>query len=431
MSLLNKLENIDCSFNEERVPKYCQGSAENISDFWTNFVEPRLPQREVVEAWHKLLKEYVEDTKNITCAIRYGNGRQTLKSGEIGDNSLRRGWLTKNTEDDFQYFYADNFLLAFFDKLYLDANSVDDVPSLQEFKEVFDNLTFPYAYNYFYTSDKNREFKYHKLPVGKNPGFTKNGYKICHIIGTGTNYKVKDKVYDEIKQLSEEYFDLGCTSEWADADDNIRKRKIEDDAKKVIIAVFLRFIHPMNNFLSPSAGRQKHETLYVKDKRGKNKFFNKDIGEYPGVCEYAQVYMEKTYGKLYEEFLSMIMLPNELVLDEFKDEKIGLQYDFNWNNADDLGAKFEDFKRWLLEDVNHKISENTYKSYRSALKCILAEEGMKFDELCECITDKVKEYTGPEADERKKCLAQKNSGTGSAVLRKINKYMKSQSNTRS
>ena len=54
-----------------------------------------------------------------------------------------------------------------------------------------------------------------------------------------------------MSDLSKEYFNIGDRADW-DNPDNTRKMDINDEAKKVIIAVFLRFVHPINYFLTPN-----------------------------------------------------------------------------------------------------------------------------------------------------------------------------------
>ncbi|MDE7382612.1 MAG: hypothetical protein K2M99_01835, partial [Treponemataceae bacterium] len=57
MSLTEKLLEI----SKIPLPEMQIGYAEDIKTFWHDFVEPRLPKKESVLAWHELLMRYVQD----------------------------------------------------------------------------------------------------------------------------------------------------------------------------------------------------------------------------------------------------------------------------------------------------------------------------------------------------------------------------------
>lgn len=134
------------------------------------------------------------------------------------------------------------------------------------------------------------------IPYGKEPGFLGN-YKISHIFNTGEFYMVDGKEYPNIKSLSEDYFDIGYRDQWLKESDKIRKLNITKTEKKVIVASFLRFVHPLNYFLTPT--RENHKcTPAVR--------WN-DIGEYAPLVEKVKEYIKKTYPKDYAEFIEKIM----------------------------------------------------------------------------------------------------------------------------
>ena len=100
------------------------GAADTIENFFQEFIEPRLPDVNIVKRWHRLLMEYTEEKNwaDLSCCIRFGNsgGKKKSSEGEVGYYKLRRGWLTKNTSDNFEYFFADNAFPAFVYKMALD-----------------------------------------------------------------------------------------------------------------------------------------------------------------------------------------------------------------------------------------------------------------------------------------------------------------------
>ena len=292
MNLIKKLGTI-------RNPQICKsiglltkGSANSVDEFFETFVLPKLPKPEVIKKWHTLLMEYVSDLNNLSCAVRYGNSgsNSASKSGETGYKKLRRGWLTKNIDDNFEYFYADNYLTSFIYKMAIDGYC----PTLQSFKDTFLTHKFPYGFNFHH--DKKYEAEGTIIPYGKEPGFLGN-YKISHIFNTGEFYIVDGKKYSTIKMLSEDYFDIGSRDQWLKESDKIRKLNITETEKKVITASFLRFVHPLNYFLTPT--RKKHKCTPAVQ-------YN-DIGEYDPLVEKVKEYIKNTYPKEYAEFTEKIM----------------------------------------------------------------------------------------------------------------------------
>ena len=271
----------------------------SVDDFFENFVKPRLPKKEVVLKWHEILMEYVANTKELSCAVRYGN------SGNGGYDKLRRGWVTQNTDDDFEYFYTDNFLSSFICKMAIDEYCPS---SAGELRDVFQKHKFPYGYDFWH--DSKDEAKCVVIATGDEPGFLDN-YKISHVFDSGKNYNIKG-VNTKIKELSEAYFNIGDRKQWEEEPDHIRKIKIGEDEKEVIIACFLRFVHPMNYFLTPS--NKKHICVPSAT--------NKDIGENPLLINKVKQYMKEQYQEVYDEFVEKIMWYDEEPSDDYNDVEI-------------------------------------------------------------------------------------------------------------
>lgn len=287
MKLQEKLNTIKYPLLEDTIGLLNVGKASTIKEFFSTFIKDRLPEVEVIKKWHELLMEYIKDDTNIGCAIRYGNsGSKSLSlCKESGYLKLRRGWLTINTDDNFSYFYADNYLSSFIYKMALDGF----VPTLDEFKELINSHKFPYGFNFHH--DKQYESQYAIIPTADEPGFLGN-YKLSHIFNSGRNYFVDGVNYTKIKDLSEKYFDIGSREQWNNAN-KIRRISISKKEKEVIIAHFLRFIHPMNYILTPS--KRKHTCVCS------------DIGEYEILINYMKQYLKETYGNFYDEFVKKIM----------------------------------------------------------------------------------------------------------------------------
>lgn len=300
MDIGEKIQNIKKPKIADTIGLLPDGEAASVDEFFENFVKPRLPKKEVVIQWHNILMEYIDDTKELSCAVRYGNSgsKDESLSGETGYLKLRRGWLTKNTDDNFEYFYADNYMSSFICKMAIDGYCPS---SVDELRNIFQSHEFPFGYNFH--RDTEFEAECVVIAIGDDPGFLGN-YKISHVFDSGKNYDVKGKRFPGIKELSEEYFDIGYREQWTHENDHIRKIKIGEEEKEVITACFLRFVHPINYFLTPST--KKHICVPA--------VYRNDIGEYSLLKDKVIQYIKEQYLEVYDEFVEKIMWydePNE------------------------------------------------------------------------------------------------------------------------
>ena len=346
MNIEEKIQNIREPKIKETIGLLPDGEASSVDDLFENFVKPRLPKKEVVIKWHNILMEYIADTKELSCAVRYGNSgsKDESLSGETGYLKLRRGWLTQNTEDNFEYFYTDNYMSSFICKMAIDEYCPS---SADELRDIFQKHEFPYRFDFH--NDKEFEAECVVIPTADNPGFLGN-YKISHVFDSGKYYDVKgDKIYQGIKELSETYFDIGNREQWTEEADHIRKIKIGDKEKEVIIACFLRFVHPINYFLTPS----NKEHICVPSA------INKDIGENTLLINKVKQYMKVQYQEVYDEFVEKIMWYDEEPNEEYNDVKIVYGNQIKTMPLDE---------RLSLEKIKLETSVSSIKDYLKKFK---------------------------------------------------------------
>ena len=305
MTLEEKLQDIDTPKIEDTIGLLPKGKQDTMEDFLQSFVIPRLPQKSVIQAWHSLLMEYTEDLANLSCCVRFGNSgsKKISDEGESGYYKLRRGWLTQNTEDNFEYFFADNFFSAFIYKMALDGFVPADV---NELRNIFQQHKFPYGFG-FKIDKKVNEHKGVVIAIGKQPGFLDN-YKLSHVFDAGESFLMDDGTVLGDAELSPKYYPIGHSDDFLKESDKIRKIKISEEAKKVIVAKFLRFAHPLNYFLTP--GKKLHTC--------KAKVYKNDIGEDPVMLYRVRQYLKNEYPTEYSEFLERAM---------WTDDYIGIQYE--------------------------------------------------------------------------------------------------------
>lgn len=305
MTLEEKLDKIDEPKLEKTIGLLPKGTNDTVGDFFEKFVKPRLPKKSTIKLWHRILMDYTDDLSNISCCVRYGNNgsEKVSEYGESGYYKLRRGWLTKNTADGFEYFFADNFFSSFIYKMALDGFVPADV---KELRAIFRNCKFPYGFG-FKIDKKVNEYKGVVIAIGKEPGFLDN-YKLSHVFDAGEYFLMDDGSVLGDAELSPLYYPIGHSDDFLKHSDKTRKMFISPEAKKVIVAKFLRFAHPLNYFLTPS--KKLHSC--------KSKVYKNDIGEDPIMIYYVRQHLKKEYPTEYAEFLDRIM---------WRDEYIGIEYE--------------------------------------------------------------------------------------------------------
>ena len=323
MTLEEKISTIDSPSLESiaDVGLLPSGDADTIENFFLKFIKPRLPNESVVKQWHNILMEYTEEKhwSELSCCIRFGNsgGKKKSSEGEAGYYKLRRGWLTQNTSDNFEYFFADNAFPAFVYKMALDKFCP---ASVDELREMFQKHKFPYGFGFMIDKTVN-EHKGVVVDVARNPGFLGN-YKLSHIFDAGEFFDIGGAKYGDAS-LTSKYYPIGHSDDYLKQSDRIRRMPISYDAKKVIVAKFLRFAHPFNYFLTPT---KKHHICG-------EPVYKKDIGEDPRMISYVRWYLQNTYPKEYKEFLERIMWYGDPDGDESVGvEKIAITYGLSVNS---------------------------------------------------------------------------------------------------
>ena len=279
MTLLEKLNTI----NVPRVTPLCDGKALTVEEFWDSFIVHNLPAKDVVLKWHGVLMEYVKQPDTMF-AIR---GYNTAAKDNY--DSLRRGFLTR-TNAGYSFFYTDNFHAAYYLKMALDGY----VPTVDEMMETYNSRKFPARFG----RDTSNERSMMAMPKGIDPGIQNAGYKIAHILNVGKDYFVQGQNIS-LSRIIQEYFDGGERTDWkwyTDRDDSyfLRDYEVHPNARKFLVAEFLRFVHPFNYFLTPK------KTCALSS-------VSSDIAEYRPLVDFVQAKYATLYGDAYREFLSLVM----------------------------------------------------------------------------------------------------------------------------
>lgn len=295
------------NINKLKISPLQTGRAGTVKEFWDVFVEPFLPKRETIEAWHRLLKAYVCEP-DACFAIR----------GFSGAKNMRRSFYTA-TDASYSFFYTDNYFAAYFAKMAHD----NVVPSLQEMSDLFHARQFPSRFGP--TLREERELA--AIPQGKNPGFTTAGYKISHIFDVGADYSAHGKTLSSFtRHVLEPYYPKGERADWklthdATGDYYRRELSVKPEGRPLLEAHFLRFVHPLNYFFSPGLSHHVCE----------RKVYRNDIGESPELRAYISQRFEAMYGDLYRELKALMLVCPFSDTSISDDTSVPVSYGFNIN----------------------------------------------------------------------------------------------------
>lgn len=273
----------DCLANIQSPPVHAlgEGSFESVSELWENFIVPRLPQKEIVLRWHKVLLDYIK-RPDAVFPVRGYNSAAPEQYGR-----LRRGFLT-HTNEEYSFFYTDNFHAAYYLKMALKSF----VPEVNELIQEYKSRRFPARFG----RDTAEERELMAMPRGKNPGFQTAGYLIAHVFEVGQQYYCNGQQYLSLQRdILDVFFPRGSRDDWqirhdATGDHYVRELNIQPQAKELMVAAFLRFVHPFNYFLMPK------RTACTNDISGEQK-----------VLDYVKHKFHELYGKEYDEYLKLIM----------------------------------------------------------------------------------------------------------------------------
>ena len=307
MTIEEKINNINTT---SELQKLENGTAKDFDELWNKVISPTLPSEQAVRGWHKLLMEYVKKEDAVFFIRAFGSYNSKTKDETI----LRRGFYNK-TNNNFSVFYGDNFFTSYFYSMAYD----NYVPKLEEFEKAMHSRRFPCGF-----IQTKIEKQYAAYIKGKNPNISKKGYKIAHLYSSGENYN-SSSPYTTINNFCNSVFPRGTNSDWkTGAEDeygyyNYRFVDFEsdqkaEDAKKFLIAHFIRTVHPINYFLVPNKPNRKDKKTGIKKTNiywydGDNE--KDEIGENNELIAYVEKKIRKKYGDIYEEFLSLIY-PNEI-----------------------------------------------------------------------------------------------------------------------
>ena len=319
MNLIDKFKTINQpKFPTQKQLKTNLNGDKTVKDFWFNVIETKdnpLPTKDTMERWNNFFNAYLKSDK-VVLAIRKGNERSPRSLMEnTPDDILRRGFLTK-TDSDFDFFYTDNGFATMFEKAVID----NDISNLNP-KDLLTYLQTPESVVRFHQCCETERAKAFYGIKGPGPTtISESGYTLAHIFDTCDHFYDDSLGFNDIgleEALDTFNVSKGRYSDYTKHSLNGTEVFYRDNypimdaanVKKLLVAHFLRFLNPLNYFLCPKDknGRSKkvycefHDTI-------KNRVFN-NISGYEPLIHFAYQRFKEKYGKVYDDFLKLIMLP--------------------------------------------------------------------------------------------------------------------------
>lgn len=289
-------------------PVFCLNTnpkiSHTINDFYNDCIRNCLIDKANVLAWHKMLMEYV-DLPDAIYWIRYhessGKGRTSKR------HNNRRACFTRFA-DNFSYVFVSNFEAH--EVFNMVAKGV--IPSSQEFLQLMKSFEFPMHYD-----DKSGSCEEKDMAAYEHVGYhaagtmTKGNWYLAHINAVKSEYIMPDGISRKLtKSESERLFPRGVIADWTD-DKKLRKKIrtlpyiLTKEEKEIVKAHFLRFIDPLNYFLTPATSKETDLVTTA----GKN------IGEYDNLTAFMQDKYISIYGADIQSFTKKALVPKSRIFE--------------------------------------------------------------------------------------------------------------------
>lgn len=283
--------------NKNYPIKLCTGNDTTISDFYNNCIKINCLKYKNVIEWHKMLLEYINRSDAIYWVRYYESGNKS--SGRWNN---RRACLTEFS-DGFKYVFVSNF----------DAHEILNMVRLgvkadvNEFAKLMNSYSFPMHYGSRKSCEESDINAYPNIGTPRGGILTFKHWYLAHIYDIKSKYLRFDGSYKKVEIRGDEGFRIyprGLLTDWKfDPFINHKIRRLNysliDEEKSLVKAHFLRFIDPLNYYVTPSPKYEKNSV-------------SPRIGEYSVLNYFMNNKYEKLYGtKFMDEFKKMALIKKE------------------------------------------------------------------------------------------------------------------------
>ena len=244
-----------------------KGLAENSIDFFNQIIKWQFQHKATIQAIHKALLEYVKRPDAVFAIRLYGSAPREKYF------LLRRGFLSEY-QDGLKTLFCDNtFAMPFaalklHDKCYTASDLVEHLNQ--------SNVVCGFG-----STKKERELTYYTCNSYSRINLNTSGWYLAHILPVGYNFARKQRLT--------EVFPNPKRAEWESDSAHIRHvdRSFTENEYAVLVAHFLRLVHPLNSFVIP----KKNYVAYD----GKN------LGEEQELINIVQDYVKAEFPEEYAD----------------------------------------------------------------------------------------------------------------------------------
>lgn len=271
------INNMIFNIKKDVVTPPQRGLAENATDFFNQIIKWQFQHKATIQAIHKALLEYVKRPDAVFAIRLYGSAPREKYF------LLRRGFLSEYL-DGLKTLFCDNtFAMPFAAlKLHDKCYTVSDL---------VEHLNQSNVVCGFGSTKKERELTYYTCNSYSRINLNTSGWYLAHILPVGYNFAGKQRLT--------EVFPNPKRAEWESDPARIRHvgRSFTENEYAVLVAHFLRLVHPLNSFVIP----KKNYVAYD----GKN------LGEEQELINIVQDYVKAEFPEEYAELQTLMQIPEQ------------------------------------------------------------------------------------------------------------------------
>lgn len=254
-----------------------KGLAENATDFFNQIIKWQFQHKATIQAIHKALLEYVKRPDAVFAIRLYGSAPREKYF------LLRRGFLSEY-QDGLKTLFCDNTFAMPFAALKLHGKCYTA-------SDLVEHLNQKNVVCGFKIDKEERKLAYYKCNNYSHINLNDSGWYLAHILPVGYKFAGKQrltKVFPNPKR-----------AEWELDPAHIRHvgRSLTENEYAVLVAHFLRLVHPLNSFVIP----KKNYVAYD----GKN------LGEEQELINIVQDYVKAEFPKEYAELQTLMQIPEQ------------------------------------------------------------------------------------------------------------------------
>lgn len=259
------------------ITPYPKGFAVNAADFFNQMIKWQFQNKATIQAIHKALLEYVKNPDAVYAIRLYGSEPKEKY------HLLRRGFLSEY-KNGLKTFFCDNTFAMPFAALKLHGKCYTA-------SDLLEHLNQKNVVCGFGSTTEERELAYYRCNSYSRINLNTSGWYLAHILPVG---------YDFVgEQRLSEVFPNPERTEWELDASHIRhiNRLLTDEEYSILVAHFLRLIHPLNSFVVP--------------KKDRVDYAGKSLGEEQELINIVQDYVEAEFPKEYAELKMVMQIPEQ------------------------------------------------------------------------------------------------------------------------